>query len=108
MNTSNAVASSSTAGSAAFSKTRNRMPGTKIMHPPSTTMLQLQDLKPEKYDEHWVVFYQQSDCFWYNSLWWFPEPGRNADTMPMFVAARWSAVDNIKVGASRRSVFDDR
>ncbi|WWC89138.1 uncharacterized protein L201_004056 [Kwoniella dendrophila CBS 6074] len=55
-------------------------------------------------DERWNIYYHSfllhsclhSQCYWYRDTWWFPEPGRNVETLSMFTASRYPPVDNIK------------
>ncbi|WRT66523.1 uncharacterized protein IL334_003482 [Kwoniella shivajii] len=54
-------------------------------------------------DEQWDIYYHafllhtclHSQCYWYRSTWWFPEPGRNERTLSMFSPSRFPPVDTI-------------
>ncbi|WWC70162.1 uncharacterized protein I206_104110 [Kwoniella pini CBS 10737] len=55
-------------------------------------------------DEQWDIYYhafllhrcKHSQCYWYRNTWWFPETGRNVDTLSMFSASRYPPQENIK------------
>ncbi|GFZ46718.1 hypothetical protein JCM24511_03938 [Saitozyma sp. JCM 24511] len=55
-------------------------------------------------EEQWDIYYHDwllhsclhSDCYYYKDTWWFPEPGRNEETLHMFTPSRHPPINDLK------------
>ncbi|GMK55242.1 hypothetical protein CspeluHIS016_0202980 [Cutaneotrichosporon spelunceum] len=54
--------------------------------------------------ERWDIYYRQfhlhscmhHECIWTDGMWYFPEPGRRANTLHMFAPSRWGPINDYR------------